>query len=130
MKSTIDNIKSRVLNSGLDKAILMETVLLDGFNNSVDGVTTNAMVELCMFYDEFDIAGLKMELLYMSHLKKGDVTLNLSMVMDIVRENVEYVKAYRNISTLLNLLLILPATVCTAERSFSSSLQFLKSLYR
>ena len=66
----------------------MEKVLVDGFYNSIDGVTANAMGKLCEFYDELDIAGLQMELLYMSRLKKGDVTLNMSMVMNIVRENV------------------------------------------
>lgn len=83
---------------------MMENVFVDGFYNSIDSVTANALGKLCEFYDE---------------LKKGDVTLNMSMVMNIVRENVEYVKAYKNVSTLLNMLLILPATICTAERSFS-----------
>ena len=108
---------------------MMEKVIMDGFNNSVDTFTKNAMEELCAFYDELDITGLQMELMYMPRLKKGGEKLSMSMVMDIVQENVEYVKEHKNVSALINLLLINPATVCTAERSFSS-LRFLKSIYR
>jgi len=105
--TAVQQLSSRIEQDGVSNYIKLEQVLLRG-----------NISDACNSYPELDVPLLRIQLPMFCHQFKYSSTDEAAMLMRSVAPEVR--KLFTQVEVLLRLLLVVPASSCEAERSFSA----------
>lgn len=120
LDNILETMNSRIQQPSLELYAKVEDVILRSANNRRTSDTDESITTICThFRGDLDPRLLRLNLDMLAQLMEGKMAEKLSDVTDKLEELGAARRLYSEVSKLIVLLLVIPASSATAERSFS-----------